>query len=179
MTMLSGSVSSAVGDGWVGMNIEASDWTVTVSSRQYWSQFVTTTAGNVRYVHFWLVDGNGITTCLSLHSSDGTKLLSASAALSDDTEGWYVMDAGETYELAAATTYLLAINRNGGDIVVGRSTTCTAPGCVVEYIYKDYDSYSCGQAIGEGTAPTGDTEAPDKTVTIVWDNTSSAAPSTP
>ena len=173
MTMLSGSVSSAVGDGWVGFGSESgADWSITIA-RQYWTPYDATNSGNVRYAHIWLVDGNASTVCLSLHSSDGTKLLSGSTVVSDDTEGWAVIDMGEAYEITATTQYLLAINRTGIDIVIGR--TNLGP----DVIYKDYDGYDCGQAIGEGTAPTGDSESTSYSITVVFDNTSDAAPSTP
>ena len=162
-----------VSDGWIGWGSEdAVDWTIS-APRQYWTPYTTTTSGNVRYAHIWVVDGNGITTCLSLHSSDGTKLLSGSAALSDDTEGWEVIDMGGTYPLVAATSYLFAIQRDGADIVIGRNTG--GP----DLIYVDYDGYGCGQVIGEGTAPVGDTESDTRSITIVFDNTATAAPSTP
>ena len=176
MTMLSGSVSSAVGDGWIGCTGDESDWIVPVA-RQYWSRYTTTTAGNVRYAHLWLVDGQGgDDLCLSLHTEDGVAVLSgAYGTLTDDVEGWIVIDMGDSYALAESTEYLLCLNKTGTpDPVVGRSDDCA-----IDYIYKDYDDYGCGQAIGEGTAPTGDTEAGDNSLTIVFDNTSDAAPSTP
>jgi len=168
-----GSSVPPAGDGWIGWGSEdAVDWTIS-APRQYWTPYTTTTSGNVRYAHIWVVDGNGMTTCLSLHSTDGTKLLSGSAALSDDTEGWEVIDMGGTYPLVAATSYLLAIQRDGSDIVIGRNTG--GP----DLIYVDYDDYGCGQVIGEGTAPVGDTESDTRSITIVFDNTATAAPSTP
>ena len=170
MTMLSGGVSSAVGDGWVGFGSETGDDMLLDASRLYWTPYTSTTAGNVRYGHIWLVDGNSRETCVSLHSADGTKLLSASDTMTDDTEGWVVFDMGESYELAAATSYLLTIDRSGGDIYVGRTTE--GP----DVVYANVETYSCGQAI---TLPPGLTPSSAYSLTIVFDNTSDAAPSTP
>ena len=84
-----------------------------------------------------------------------------------------MIDMGGIYPLVAATSYLLAISRTGGNITIGRNTG--GP----DLIYVDYDDYGCGQVIGEGTAPVGDSESSTRAITIVFDNTATAAPSTP
>ena len=129
-------------DGEIGItNYAGSSRNIGYVEGYFFGTFTTTTAGNVQYGHIYITDGNSLSLCLSLMSSNGQTIhLSAvSAALSDNTAYWVNIDMGSSFTLQAATDYVLAVG-------VGESGTididqADAGGGIFQ---DDVDAVECG-----------------------------------
>ena len=129
----------------------------------YHYKFQPTVAGNISYAHILSFDGDGETACLSLHSADGTKLLSATVVLTDGVNAWFNVSLGGTYEVQAATDYYLAIQLTGGGGFIREDSVVSSNG------WWWQDTYECGQAIG---TTEDNVHIADKLLTIYFDNQS-------
>ena len=78
----------------------------------YYYDVTPTTAGIVRYGHFYTTDGEGSTARLAIYSSDGQTqhICCVTGTLTDGVAGYGNCDAGTTFELQEGVTYRMVIN---------------------------------------------------------------------
>lgn len=101
---------NAVPNGLMGVSTQDTSDSIFTPAYSYQTKYQPTTAGAVNYIHAYIANANGLTVCLSLHSSDGTVLAYFSGAPVTNVAGWFNGQLNTGVSLTDATNYYLAIN---------------------------------------------------------------------
>lgn len=160
---------TGVSSGSVGITDQSAATTTIYNGTVYYEKFQPTSAGTVSYGHIYVSDSNGSSVCLSLHSSDGTKLLSAeSSTITDGVAGWVNLSMGGSTSVSASTDYYLGVRvANGSGSGVIEQGTGDATGFYI------FDSTTCGENIST-PGEAGDVRAGSQNLspTIIFNNSS-------
>lgn len=90
------------------------------TAQNYFTPYVASQSGTVRYGHIYVDDSNGETVCIALYTTDGTRRIYGSGTRTDNSAGWITVDGGEGgFEITASTTYWLSCGSSTGNFTAG------------------------------------------------------------
>jgi len=160
--------SPPTSNGVIGQIAKGGQWSVADVGYYMWSVFTTTTAGTIGYGHLYTYTRADDTTyVLSLHNATtGAMLCSGSLLVTDSSEVWINVQMGSTYNIIAATNYILCFQCSVGPFRTGMDT---ALGGSIMY----YAQSPIANPAGTITLPGSSSDASNK-LSIIFNNVSGA-----
>jgi hypothetical protein len=161
---------AATANGSIGTTVTGTGRVPLSNAYVYFDDWTPSSAGTVRYGHFYVTDSNGKGNCISLHSADGTAIASCSSTPPDNTAMWANCDLGSDVTISALTTYYIGIACDAASSCGSVSEGARAGN--TDYRYNSGLSYACPPTNALTLPGTARATTTDLTYTVIFNNTS-------